>query len=107
MIFNNQLMTPKDLEDFLVERNYEESAMREIMSDPHFSIFSGAYINLVIKRRKISINFIRELRAVIKKWDWDRFLIWYKDWYTEEEREQMKREFHVVKKWGYYEEEKQ
>lgn len=99
-------MTPQEIEKHLKEGNYTESAMREIMADPHFAIFSGAFINLVIKKKKISINFIRELRNVIKKWDWDRFLIWYKDWYTEEEREQMKREFHIIKTWGYYEEER-
>lgn len=102
----NTWMTPQEIEKHLKEGNCTESAMREIMADPHFAIFSGAFINLVIKRRKISINFIRELRPFIKKWDWDRFLTWYKDWYTEEEREQMKREFHVVKMWGYYEEER-
>ena len=59
MIFNNQLMTPKDLENFLVENNYTESAMREIIADPHFVIFSGAYINLIIKNEEIRIKLLQ------------------------------------------------
>lgn len=106
MIFNNQLMTPEEIGEFLIERNFEESAMREVMADPHFTIFSGAFIKAVLKKKKISINFIRELRNIIKKWDWNTFLMWHKDLYTEKEIEQIQREFHVVKTWGYYEEEK-
>lgn len=99
-------MTPQEIEKHLKEGNYTESVMREIMADPHFAIFSGAFIDLVIKRRKISINFIREMRAIIKRIDWNKFLMWHKDYYTEEERKQIQSEFNVVYKWGYYDEER-
>lgn len=99
-------MTPKQIEDFLMERNYEESAMREILTQPHFPMFSEAYIKLVLKKKKISINFLREMRSVVKRIDWNNFLKWHESYYTEEEKEKMKSEFNIIRKWGYWDEEK-
>lgn len=102
----NRLLTPQDLKDFLIDRNYEESAIREIIADPHFSLFSGAYIKLILMRKKLSVDFIRELRGRVKILDWNKFLVWYERYYTEEEKEKLRREFHIVDYGGYYAEEK-
>lgn len=90
------LMTPDEIEQFFQENGCTETVMREIFADPYFSIFSFAFMRKSLEHGiKISIDVIRELKAINKRIDWNCFFQ-YRYLYSYEEIEKMKKEWKLV-----------
>ena len=85
----------KRLLNFLQENDFKEETVREVLTNPVFKAFCYAYQRDMLKHRKISINFIRELRSNVKI-DWDLFMNDKHEYYTEEEKNKLIKEFKLI-----------
>lgn len=82
------------LEGFLKIKGWDESAIREIMTSYVFMTFSLSFLKEILKHRKISIDFIRELGSNVKI-DWNLFMNDKHEYYTEEEKNKLIKEFNL------------
>ena len=90
------LMTPDEIDTFFEERGCTEEVMREIFADPYFAIFSFAFMRKSLEHGiKISIDVIRELKAINKRINWNDFFR-YKYLYSYEEVEEIKKEWKLT-----------
>lgn len=96
-------LTPEELERFFRKNDYKEEAMREIFMETNFTIFSWAFMRMALDHKKLSIDFIRELKNLTKM-NWEYFMEEYKDQYTYKELEDLQKEFKLTNEYGYWKE---
>lgn len=83
------------LQEFLEQNEWSESAAREIFTDSTFIAFCYAYQRDLLKHTKLSIDFIREMKEHMKV-RWTHFIKDKMNFYTEDEKEKLKKEFKLV-----------